>query len=200
MASSQEKLAPVAQVYAESMHDLASASNQVDELQAELEGVVAVLDADPRLEAFLASPLVDLDARRAALERALRGRASDLLVDALQVMRRKGRLGLVRAVASAYRRIWMDRKNRIEARVASAVPLGEELRAELVRAVARRTGREPVLVERVDPTLLGGLVVSIGDDKIDSTVASSLARLGARLMARASDELVSDKSYVTNSE
>ena len=200
MASSQEKLAPVAQVYAESMHDLASASNQVDELQAELEGVVAVLDADPRLEAFLASPLVDLDARRAALERALRGRASDLLVDALQVMRRKGRLGLVRAVASAYRRIWMDRKNRIEARVASAVPLGEELRAELVRAVARRTGREPVLVERVDPTLLGGLVVSIGDDKVDSTVARSLARLGARLMARASDELVSDKSYVTNSE
>jgi F-type H+-transporting ATPase subunit delta len=200
MASSQEKVAPVAQVYARSLHDLATASQQADELQAELESVVAMLDADPRLEVFLASPLVDLGAKRAALERALRGRASDLLVDALQVMRRKGRLGLVRAVALAYRRVWMDRKNRIEARVVSAVPLADEQRAELVRAVAGRTGREPVLVERVDPTLLGGLVVSIGDDRIDSTVASSLSRLGARLMARAADELVSDKSYVTTSE
>ena len=104
----------------------------------------------------------------------------------------------------AYRELWMKRRNQVEARVASAVPLDDAqraaLRAELAKALAYRSGREPVLVERVDPELLGGLVISVGDIKLDSTVANELARLGAGLMARAADELLSDKSYVTNTE
>ncbi len=200
MSSTADKLAPVARIYAESLLALAVETGREDEVLEELDGLVAALDADPRLEEFLSSPLVNNPAKRQVLERALRGRASDLVVDALQVMRRKGRLGALRGLALGYRALWMVRKGRIEVRVASAVPLTETLRAELVRAAARRTGREPVLVETVKPSLLGGLVISIGDDKFDGSVATGVARLGESLLARASVELLSEKSYVTNSE
>ena len=204
MANVVDKQIAVARVWADALFNLASAAGRDDEMLAELEGLVEVADSEPRLIELLVSPLVDDRTKEGLIEKLLRGKASDLVVDTLQVMRRKGRLGLTRALIRAYRELWMKRRNQVEARVASAVPLDDAqraaLRAELAKALAYRSGREPVLVERVDPELLGGLVISVGDIKLDSTVANELARLGAGLMARAADELLSDKSYVTNTE
>jgi F-type H+-transporting ATPase subunit delta len=195
MAGGIERQAGVAAVWADAVVRLAAEAGDEDELLAELDGLVALLDREPELEALLASPIVDDEAKRGLVERALRGRASDLLVDALQVMRRKGRLELVRALARAYRVEWLRRRDRVEVEVASAVPLSDELREEVRRAAARRAGREPLLVEIVDPELLGGLVVRIGDDKFDGSVARELARLEETLLERASRELHAGKSY-----
>jgi len=197
MAAIQDKQSAVAGVWADSLMARAAAAGREDELLAELDGVLELFERETELESLLASPIVDDDAKRTLLEKALRGRASDLLVDGLQVMRRKGRLGLVRAVARAYRAAWLVRRGRVEVRVASAVPLDDALRAALTSAAERRTGREPILVERVDEDLIGGLVVRIGDDKFDSSVASDLARLERALLERSSHELLSGKSYFT---
>ena len=191
---------PVARVYAESLIRLAAEQGLEDEVRDELEALAGIVDTDGALANFLDSPLIEDEAKRATLEDALRGRASDLVVDTLQVMRRKGRLGLLRAVAHAYRELWTARRNRVDVRVVSAVALSDELRGLLERALAKRTGREPVLIEKVEPGLLGGLVISIGDDKIDSSVATGLERVHGDLLARASRELLEQKSYVTNTD
>ncbi|HSM15010.1 MAG TPA: ATP synthase F1 subunit delta [Thermoanaerobaculia bacterium] len=200
MAGATDKQRPIARVYAEAIGALAAEQDLEDRVLEELEGLVAAVDASPELEAFLASPLVEDEAQRSALDQALRGRLSDLVVDALQVMRRKGRLVLVRAVARAYRELWMKRRHRVEVRVVSAVPLGEELRAALVETVGSRIGRQPVLVESVDAGVLGGLVVSVDDYRFDASVAARLARLQGALLERTAHELISEKSYVTNSD
>lgn len=191
---------PVARVYAESLIRLAAEQGLEDEVRDELEALAGIIDTDGALANFLDSPLIEDEAKRATLEDALRGRASDLVVDTLQVMRRKGRLGLLRAAAHSYRELWTARRNRVDVRVVSAVALSDELRGLLERALAKRTGREPVLIEKVEPGLLGGLVISIGDDKIDSSVATGLERVHGDLLARASRELLEQKSYVTNTD
>ena len=200
MAPAREKDLAIARVWADSLFALAAERGREDELLHELEGLVELIDRQPTLEVLLASPATDAEAKRVLLEKALRGRASDLLVDALQVMRRKGRLVLIRAVAQAYRAAWLERRHKVEVRVSSAVPLSEPLREALRLAAAERTNRQPILVERVDPELLGGLVISIGDEKLDSSVSTELDAMEIALLERASRELLSGKSYFTEGQ
>jgi F-type H+-transporting ATPase subunit delta len=185
----------LARVYGDALLSLAAARGEEDEVREGLEGLARAIEAQPDFELFLDSPLVDDAEKRAFLERLLRGRAPDLLVDGLQVVRRKGRLGLLRAIARAYREAWMRLRKRVEVDVVTAVPLAEELRRAIAAAASRRAGREAVLRERVEPDLLGGLVVKIGDEKFDASVARELAVLEQRLLARASAEILSGKEY-----
>ncbi len=195
MPSTAEKHMALARVYGDALLGLAAARGEEDEVRDGLEGLAAAIEEQPDFELFLDSPLVDDAEKRSFLERLLRGRAPDLLVDGLQVVRRKGRLGLVRAISRAYREAWMRRKKKIEVEVVTAVPLGDELRRAIAAAASRRAGREAVLRERVSPELLGGLVVKIGDEKFDASVARKLAVLEQNLLARASAEIMSGKEY-----
>lgn len=190
----------LARVYARALLALAEESGRTDELLAELTEVAAYLDRDPELLEFLTSPLIGTEDRRRTLETLFRGRAGDLLVDALQVMNRKGRLGILPALAEGFRREARDLRGIVEVEVTSAVPLTPGSRARLEGVVARATGMKPELSEEVKPALLGGLVIRLGDDKIDASVARELEKVSALLRQRASQEILSGKSYFTETE
>ncbi len=189
----------VARVYARSALALAESEGQAESLLEEIEGLAALVARDASFERFVGSPLVDGKARAGALERALRGRASDLLVNTLQVMNRKGRLQLVPALAEAYRQELEELRGRVEVEVETAVPLGEKQRARLREAIVRFTGRQPDVVERVDPSLLAGMVVRVGDRKVDTSAAKEIRRLEARLMERAADDIHAGRTYFEES-
>lgn len=189
MASAQGRDPGVAKVYAKAMLSLAAENGRAEELLEELAELGRALDGDPELAAFLASPLVGERARAEVLERIFRGRASDLLVDALEVVNRKGRLWLLPAIVEAYRGEYRELRGLVDARVTTAVPLGAAQRSDLRAAIARFTGKQPELIERVDPSILGGLVVEVAGEKIDSSLAARLHDVEAALEQRAAQEL-----------
>ncbi|HVT16033.1 MAG TPA: ATP synthase F1 subunit delta [Thermoanaerobaculia bacterium] len=189
MTTVSERDLPIARVYAKAMLALAEEQVQTNTLLAELSELAAYVEHDRELGDFLASPLVDAAAREEVLEKTLRGRASDLLVDALEVINRKGRLGLLRAIAQVYRAEYRELRGLVDARVTTAVPLTEELRGRLLAALARFTGRSPELSERVDPSILGGMVVEVEGKKIDSSLTTSLHDLAAALAQRGLQEI-----------
>ncbi len=200
MASSKAEDRALARVWSDAVFGLAASRGVEDGMLEEWRGLVELLDRDLGLEAVLASPLVNSEEKRQLLEKGFRGRASDLFVDTLQVLRGKGRLGLLRFVAVAFHDAWMASKNQVEVRVTSAVPLTPELRESLVSAASGFSGREAHLVEKVDAALLGGLVVRVGDQKLDDSVLWELEYLQQAFLARASRELLSGRDYVNNSE
>jgi F-type H+-transporting ATPase subunit delta len=189
MASVDERSLALGRVYASAILALAEPRGEGAAVLDELGGIAQLLADDPDLELFFASPLIEEGPREQVIERTFRGRASDLLVDALQVINRKGRLGSLRAIAEAYRREYRDLHGLVDARVRTAVPLSPELREQLRAAVAHFTGRQPDLLEKVDPSLLGGMVVEVAGKKIDSSVSTRLRQLGAALDRRASQEI-----------
>ncbi len=200
MATTSDKVMALAHVYASAMIALATEQGDADNLLSELRELARHLDRDPDFEGFFASPTVDTDARAASVEKIFRGRVSDLLVDSLQVLNRKGRLALFGAVASAYRVAHQKACGRVEVHVKSAVPLNNELRKQIIEAVGRYMGQTAELVEDVDGEIIGGLVVQVGDEKFDASIARKLQRLSGSFRRRASLEFHSGKSHVVETE
>jgi F-type H+-transporting ATPase subunit delta len=112
------------------------------------------------------------------------------------VINRKGRLSSLRAIAEAYRVALRDLRGWMDVHVRTAVPLSEPLRQRLIQALAASTSRKPALIEHVDPSVVGGLVVEVEGRKIDASVASRLHGLSEALLARASREIHSGRAYV----
>ncbi|HEX7183769.1 MAG TPA: ATP synthase F1 subunit delta [Thermoanaerobaculia bacterium] len=189
MASVGERNQALGRLYGKALLDLAEEQGQGEALLGELAELAEFLDRTTELQDFLGSPLVDEEVRERTIEKLFRGRMSDLLVDFLQVVNRKGRLSALRAIAEAYRREYRELRGLIDARVRTAVPLGEAQRVRLTEAIARFSGRRPDLVETIDPSLIAGMVVEVGGKKIDTSVATHLKEMGAALERRASQEI-----------
>lgn len=189
MAGQDDKTLAVARPYAAALLDLAGEAGVADQVRDELAEIERLLAEDAAFREFLTDPAIDTQERTTSLERMFRGRAHDLVVDTLQVMNRKGRIALVPAMAAGYRAAHDRLAGRVEVRVTSAVELSAEQRRQLTAAIAAGTGLTPSLVEQVDPALLGGLVVVLGDRKADASVATRLRNLSEALRARASRQL-----------
>lgn len=191
MATFDDKVLAVARVYSDAMFELAGKSGQAESLLEELQELTQKLDEDANLQQFLTDPLLDADRREQSLERIFRGKASDLLVDALQVLNRKRRLALLPAVAKTFRESFNAGRNEVEVHLTSAVPLQDEQRAQVRQAVEKKMGSKAQLIETVNESLIGGMVVQIGDRKADATIVSRLRTLSESLLARASREIQS---------
>jgi F-type H+-transporting ATPase subunit delta len=199
MANVDEQEREIGRLYAEAILHVAEESGQAEALLEELNGLVEYLDRNPDFERFLASPLIEEGPRAQVIEKAFRGKASDLLVDSLLVVNRKERLGAVRAIAVAYRKALRDLRGWMDVNVRTAVPLTAALRERLNQVLAASTSRRPTLIEKVDPSVIGGLVIEVEGRKIDASVASRLHDLSEALLARASREIHSGKAYVAQS-
>jgi len=196
MAKYNDDELAVAMIYARAMYDLAVEKSQVDALLEELKAVAALIESKRDFADFLDSPTVNDEAKRKTLEKLFRGRCADLLVDSLQVINRNDRQWFIRAVAQAFAMLDEERRGGIEVRVRSAVSLGESVRERLRAVVAKQTGKKPRIVEVVDESLIGGLVVRIGDQKLDASVARKLAGLSELLLERASREIHGGREYM----
>jgi F-type H+-transporting ATPase subunit delta len=182
--------ARIARTYAEALMNVAEKRDQADAVGEELESLVQdVFKAEPRLEALLATPAVKRKTKEPLIKQAFEGKASDLVLDFLLTLNRHDRLDLLRTIFFAYREIRDLRAKRIRVSVRSAVPLTEEQQAELKRTLESTTHLETVLEMKIDPDLLGGMVVQVGDDVFDSSVRTRIETIRNQLLARSSYEI-----------
>ena len=184
-----EQVVAVARVYARALLGLAGKNGEERLLLDEFRAMAEQFDRQPRFERLLADPGMDEAECSVILERVLRHRANDLIVNTMQVMNRKGRGGMFRALVQAYTEELERLEGVVQATVTTAVPLSQAMKERLTRALERSTGKQVVLNELVDDSLLGGMVLRLGDRKFDSSVARDLWRLGARFEERGSEEL-----------
>ncbi|HUG95190.1 MAG TPA: ATP synthase F1 subunit delta [Pleomorphomonadaceae bacterium] len=167
--------------YAEAAFQVARESDALDRWQADL----AVLDetlAMPELRAVIEHPAVAF----ADKERILRRAAADVGAEPLNLvllMIRRGRPGAIPAMRRHFEELVRRQRGIARAEIRSALPLDKEDRAALERTLARLAGQEVELTELVDPSLIGGISVRIGDRLYDASIRSRLERLRARLTA-----------------
>ena len=175
----------VARVYAEALLDAAVKRDQVDQVLEELRELVAtVLDPNPQLTDFFANKTITKEKKDELLQKVFPGRVSDLLANFLRVLNEHERLELIRPILHAYTDLTNQRARRMVVQVQSAVPLLDHQRERLVNELRQAFRQEPVLQTQVDPDLLGGLVVRVGDWLYDASVKSRLQSLRNELNER----------------
>ena len=168
----------VARVYAQALLDAATKQHKADEVLEEYRDLVeSALKPNPQLAAFFANKTVNKEKKADLLRKLFTGRVSDLLGNFLQVLNDHERLELLVPILQAYVELNNERARRVVVEVRSAVPLLDHQRERLVNELRQSLRLEPVLDARVDPDLLGGLVVRVGDWLYDASVKSRLETL-----------------------
>ncbi len=171
----------VARVYAQALFDAARDVGAVEPLGRDLGDFVAALAASASLRRVLADPQVDAAARRRVLAEVLRG-GPPLLSNALQLMLERGRFAAVAAMREAYLVLAAAEEGVVEVEVVSVAELAPETENKIAARVREATGRRVDLVRRIDPDILGGLVLRIGDVIVDGSVKARIHQLRRRLV------------------
>jgi F-type H+-transporting ATPase subunit delta len=178
------RLSTSARRYAEAAFDLAVADRNVEDWRGELDNAAATL-ADPRLQRVLANPALPAANRESVAREALGGRIGPGCWNLVRLLIHRDRVELLPRIAEEFRRLDDRRQGISNATATTAEPLGDAEREALVGRLEALTGGRVRLTTRVDPAILGGVVVRIGDRLIDGSVRGRLERLRARLASGA---------------
>jgi F-type H+-transporting ATPase subunit delta len=179
----------VARVYAKAFLG-ATAGKDVDGVVDELSSVVNdVLDQFPKLEQTLESSLVSQEQKEQLLGRIFGGKATADVLNFLKVLSRHGRLGLLRQVARLVRKLHAEQQGRRDVEVRVASELDDATRSAIQNQLRKLIGFEPVITVRIDPSLLAGIVIKVGDRVYDGSVQTQLEHTRAAMIARATEQI-----------
>ena len=156
------------------------------------------LAKSPELAAALASPRIDEAEKVRVIERIFADEFDPILVKFLKVMAQRGRLGYVPAVRVAAETIHDEMMGRVVASVRTAVPLDDTLRNQISDQLGSLMNKQVRLRESVDPDLIGGMIIRIGDRVFDSSVANQLNKMARRTREGFSSQLLERFQQLTS--
>jgi F-type H+-transporting ATPase subunit delta len=170
-------------VYAEALLAAAKEEGSLDRVREEFDDFAAAFEDSPELRGFLRNPQIDRTAKQQALEDLLEG-ADERFLNFLRLLVEKGRIGEIDAVRTEWERLLAREERVLELELTTAVELSEEEAGEIVREIEKATGRRIEASRRVDPDLIGGLVLQAGSVRLDGSIRGRLAQLREELITR----------------
>lgn len=172
----------IAQSYAEALFDLGERHGQQEEIAAAADTLLALLRAEPRLSAFLATPQVEPQAKKGVLERALADRVPPLFLNFIKVVVDKRRQRLLETIVTEYHALLDEHLGRVHVQVTVAREPDENLKREIADRLSALLGRTAIPHIHVNPQILGGIIVRHGDRVMDGSLRRRLVSLRRRLV------------------
>ncbi|MBN2980729.1 MULTISPECIES: F0F1 ATP synthase subunit delta [Cohnella] len=175
----------VAKRYAKALFDLSSEKGIVSETETELKAIVDALKQNADFRAFMTFPNIDTSKKIAAFKAIFGQAVSQAVLDTISLLIERDRQTELPAILDAYVKVAGEALGRAEAHVATPKPLTEGEKEQLAAKFGALLGKTVRVNETVDPTLLGGLTVRIGDTLYDGSLRGKLERLEKSLQTSA---------------
>jgi F-type H+-transporting ATPase subunit delta len=184
LASESSGLSGVAERYATALYDLADESKSLDAVAEDLRHLKAMIDGSPDLRRFLRSPLIDRQAQTRGMQAVLAAaKTGDLVRRFVGVVGGNRRLFVLPGMVDAFLARLAKRRGEVTVHVASARPLSAEQSAALTDALKKVVGQKINIEAKVEPELIGGLVVRVGSRMVDTSIRTQLQKLRRALRA-----------------
>jgi F-type H+-transporting ATPase subunit delta len=163
----------IAQVYARSLFEVAQEHGTLDRVRTELGEFADALEGNRDLAVFFFSPYFSTEEKKGALDRAIGG-ADDTTRNFLELLVEKHRMPAVFRVRRTLDALWEEENKLLPVEITSAVALDPAVVTRLQEEIGRQTGRRVELTETIDPDVLGGLVLRVGNQILDASIRTRL--------------------------
>ena len=178
----------LARVYAQAALD--AAGDKENEVLEELQATVTeVLDIHPEIEEVFSSALVSQDEKLGMLDRIFGSRLSATTLNFLKVLTKHDRLAVLRPVVRVAGQLWEQRSNRVPVLVELALDLDDSLHKEIVSSLRDSLGIDPVVTTKINPELIAGFVIRVGDKVYDASTRTSLEKSRQAMIERATETI-----------
>jgi F-type H+-transporting ATPase subunit delta len=173
---------PLVLSYAQALLELAG--DEAQTIGDETAQLQQVIDANPTFAAFLADPSIGEAERGRVLERTFKGKVSSLLWNFLGVLNTKHRLGSFSQMAAAYHYLLDQKLGNIEVDLTVAQPLSEEQLAAATQKIGAAFGKKALIHSHTDDSIIGGVIVRVGDQLLDASVRYQLQAMKEQLLSK----------------
>ena len=174
----------VHRTYARSLYEAAKEAGRVAPVREQRADFVAAMEQVPELAEILRNPQLDRRAKAAAID-AVAGDADPLVQNLLRLLVEKGRGGEVDEVAQEFEQLAAREEGQLNVELTTAIELSDDEARQIVGQIERVSGRTVEAERKVDPNLIGGIVLQAGSLRVDASVRGRLERLTRELVTRA---------------
>lgn len=181
--------AKLGDVYAKALLGFGETSGGTEALLGELSGVVDVMEKLPKLRAVLESPRVANDEKTKVLEKAFGGKLSKDLVNFLKVVSSKGRVDCLGQISESARRLYDEVTGKVMAEVTTAEAVEQSVIDDIAKQLEEELGNKVTVHAVVDPSIIGGMVIRIGDTVHDASVVNQLNQARTKAVKSVSDAI-----------
>jgi len=166
----------IAQVYARSLFEVAEEHDKLDEVRDQIGQFADALGESRDLQTFFFSPYFSTEEKKAGLDSALEG-ADPVVENFLALLIENHRMPVLFRVRREFDQMWREVNKLLPVQITSAVELDKAVTQQIGDEIGRQTGRTVELTSTVDPDVLGGLIVRVGNSVLDASIRTRLERL-----------------------
>jgi F-type H+-transporting ATPase subunit delta len=166
----------VAQVYARALFEVATEHDALDEIHDQLGQFADAMHDNRQLTAFFFSPYFSIEEKEDGLSRAVQG-ANEALVNFLQALIERHRMPAIFRIRAEFESLWQEERRLLPVRVTSAIELDRSLVENLGARIGSEVDREVEISSEVDPEILGGVVLRVGNVILDASIKNRLEQL-----------------------
>lgn len=153
-----------------------------EQIQKELSFISDLWQKNAELRAFLEAPQISGEEKEKVLQTTFKGKISELLLQFLFFLLSKGRLENIFGINTQYDKLLKEKEGLVEAQVITASPLDEGLSVSLKEKMEKKTGKKVSLIFKLDPEIIGGIRVIVGNQIIDHSIRTELDKLRENLL------------------
>jgi F-type H+-transporting ATPase subunit delta len=177
-------LSEIAQPYAQAMMSVAQSNNLTEQFGEVMRSLLNLLENSEQLQSFIANPFITAEDKKSVLKQVVGEDANPLLRNFLMLLVDRRRIMLLEPICQEYLRLLRQLNQTVLAEVVSAVPLSEEQQQAVKEKVMAMTNARSVEVDtKLNPDLIGGVIIKVGSQVIDASLRGQLRRLSLRLIS-----------------